>query len=205
MPLKFYKGRASGTGAACDFYFNSKDECLFITIKKQSGFDEKKKLASFYNGEFCRMKFSTTEIGKFLRTLEKNKEASGFHGGYEGNKQQYFFKPYFDKENETMQKGFSLSFIKHQGSDKISFNIGFDLDEARTIKEYLIFVLNHIFSAIYAADKKASLERIKKKEVESKTEESQEEVQNTIVQNTIVQNEQPPQEPVAQDTEEDLF
>lgn len=168
MPLKFYKGRATGNGASCDIYFNSKDESCFITITKQSGYDNVKKLASFFNGDFARMKFNTTELGKFLRTIEKNKESSGFHGGYEGNKQQYFFKPYFDKENEAIQKGYSLSFIRHEGGEKLSFQIGFDMDEARVLKEYFIFILNHIFSALYSADKKKMGEKAEnrnKKEV----------------------------------------
>jgi hypothetical protein len=164
MPLEFYKANPRCSGASCQFSFNSKDRALFISLKRQVSYDAQKHIGSFWEGERCLVKFSVNEIGQMIHCLERNKEWSNFHG-FDGNKTQIFFRPYIKENNEgnSIQKGFTLSVTRTvSGAEaKSSFLIGFDFGECVVIREYLKFVLEHIFSAIYSSDKKAAEERDK--------------------------------------------
>jgi hypothetical protein len=161
MPLEFYKANPRSTGAACQFSFNSKERALFVSIKRQVSYNPQKRIGSFWDGERCLVKFSVNEIGQMCHALERNKEWSNYHG-FGGNKTQIFFKPYIKEDNEgnPVQKGFTLNIARSVGEEeKKSFLIGFDFGECVVIREFLKFALEHIFSAIYSADKKSAEER----------------------------------------------
>lgn len=164
MGLKFYKPTQKNTGAACEFSFNSKESCLFIGLVKQIGYDQSKRLGSFKGGEQARFKFSLTEIAGMIDALNRNAEYPMFHSS-EAAKSVITFKPYLDM-NTNQQKGFSLSISKTSGEEKLSYRIGFTFQEMELIKRYLIFSLEHCFSAIYSADKKKAEQYKKTKEKE---------------------------------------
>lgn len=165
MAIQFYKPTQKVTGSACSFSFNSKDECLYIQLVKQVGYDPAKRLGSFNGGEKVNLKFSMTEIGGMIDALERNVPFSAFHSSEA--RTGINFDPYIDKVS-NLQKGFSLRINQTSGDNKISFALGFTFPEMVQIREYLKFVLEHCFSANYSADKKAYLDKVKKKEESAK-------------------------------------
>jgi hypothetical protein len=97
------------------------------------------------------------EIGSFLRAIRELKEIKLYHQTTE-KKTSINFKPYALKGSDDYV-GFGLSII--QGDAK--YSIPFTFEESYVLEEYLKFVLNHIFSATYAEDKKREAEYFDKK------------------------------------------
>lgn len=145
MLLQFYKSSKTIKGCAAGFSFNDKDGCLFISLIKQTGYDESKRLGTFSDGEQIVVKFSVTEIGALLDTLDSNKEYSTFHKAKKGNT-SIKFAPYFVGEPRE-QKGFGLSIGKLDENNKVAstFLMPFNSAEAKVIRTYLDFVLRQIF------------------------------------------------------------
>ena len=164
MGLQFFKGNKSLKGGACSLSFNSKEGALFVSVIKQTGYDETRHLGSFSGGDQTTVKFNVPEIGAFLDVLNNNRDYSTFHKTKEGNT-SINFKPYFVMEGDAkVQKGFGL-YIGKLGDDKKVSNswlMPFNFGEAQVLKSYFDFVLRHIFSATYAEDKKKYQDRIDK-------------------------------------------
>ena len=161
MPLQFYKPNAKITGSAVSVSFNSKDEAMYIQFIKQVGYNTEKKLGSFKGGDKANFKFSLTEVGGMIDALERNVACPMYHG-VGSNSARINFQPYIAKDGD--QKGFSLSITKVVEGQNDIYRIGFTFPEMRLLKEYLQFILDHCFSAIYSADKKKFEELKKKKE-----------------------------------------
>ena len=162
MPINFYKPTQKVTGAACSFSFNSKEECVFIQLIKQVSYNAGKRLGTFNGGEKINLKFSMTETAGMIDALERNVAYSMFHTTAVA-KTGINFEPYMDQVTLT-QKGFSLKIHQTAGENKIGFLLGFTFPEMALVKEYLKFSLEHCFTAIYSADKKAFADNLKKKE-----------------------------------------
>lgn len=185
MSLQLYKSNKSLKGCAASFKFNSKDGKLWINLIKQVSYDEKRHIGSFKDGTKIAISVGLWEIGSFLEAFEKNTSFATVHSfEKEGVKEYTNIKlaPYMakvakkndddDKEDEfvTVQKGFGLTVSKGKEDNKIALLLPINFGEVQVLKEYLKFVLNHCFSAIYAADKKAYLDSIKGKEESNKGE-----------------------------------
>lgn len=175
MGVQFYKANAAMKGAACNLSFNSKDQAYYIQIVKQDGWDESRKIGSFKNGEKCNLKFSLSEMGAMLQALEENKPAvmngkEGFFHSSADYSTSIKFGPYVFVNKETgekTQRGWGLGAFrsdKENSATKSQFAMSFSFAEMVVLREHLKFAMNHIFSAVYSADKKAFEERSAEKE-----------------------------------------
>lgn len=153
MPLQFYKPNSSNTGHGAGFSFNSKERALYVNIIKQTG------PKVFKGGKSCNSKFSMFEIGDLLTTLEKGKEAKGYHHFPDApTSTRFIFAPYYvGQEEKKVFKGFGLSIYRKDMQDSSKeeerFSISFTPGEARVLRQYFKSVLEHFFNAIYSEDK----------------------------------------------------
>lgn len=170
--MQFYKSNKSIKGCGASFSFNSKDEALFISLIKQSGYDEARHIGQFQGAKVV-VKSGITEIGALLDVLNRNVPYSTVHTTKD-SKVQIWFEPYIIGEGDAkVQKGYGLKIKK----DEESFLMPFNFSEAQVLKEYFSFVLRHIFSAQYAEAKKAYKEKVEKQDkpiAVPKTEETEE-------------------------------
>lgn len=165
MGLEFYKANKRVTGAGANVNFDSKGKALYISMVKQSAWNEQAGQGVFKDGAKVNCKFSVGEIGAIIDAIQTNRTFKAFHDG--GDQiTQIEFAPYMTGENKDVQAGYGLRIHKTDSQDstkKESFQIGFNFGEGVALMEYLKFSLTHIFSAIYAADKKAYDDAQKKK------------------------------------------
>lgn len=138
-------------GAILDVSFNSKDESIWFNLKKQTGVNvgsDGRTSGIYKDGASVAVKFSIHEAGSLLYAIKNKSEYSVPH-----NESSIRFN-YWSMDPTTPgakpREGFSLSVKK----DNVDFKSTFNLGTAETLAEYLRFALEHIFSAIYAADKK---------------------------------------------------
>ena len=157
--LPFYKPNYKGNGSFANFSFNSKGEKkgVFITLGKQTGWNNEKKTGSFKGGDQILSKLSLIEACAILRAIEKNTKASDkpFYHSSPAGVSTIHFQPY---ERGGSQVGFSLGMTKQEAgsTEKQNFYIGFDFNEARLLAEWLKFAIDHIFSGMYSDQVKAA-------------------------------------------------
>jgi hypothetical protein len=164
MPLQFFKANKNLKGCGIGLSFQSKDEAFYVSLVKQSAWDDQKQRGSF-QGDKTNIKLSVTEVGGILDCIERNREFSTYHKSKRSNTQIKFAAYMVQGEEKPIQKGFGLSVNQTDVEDttkKVSFLMPINFAEARAIKKYLEFALEHIYSAIYSADK----EFFKKKQAE---------------------------------------
>lgn len=152
--MQFYKPNGSNTGNAVGFNFNSKEGALHAQFVKQTG------PKSFKGGKKFNLKFNATEIGAFLNCIERGRGEKLFHQSEKGST-SIELKEYAKSDTKN---GFTISVNPraNEGEEKPqSYGFWFDAKEARTLKEYLQFVLDHFFSAEYSEDKKRRAEYLK--------------------------------------------
>jgi hypothetical protein len=153
--MQFYKPNAKNTGSAVGFNFNSKEGALHAQFVKQTG------PKSFKGGKRFNVKFNATEIGVFLNCIERGRAEKLFHQSEKGNT-SIEIKEYLSND---VKNGFTISVNPraNEGEEKPQqFGFWFNAAEARTLKEYLQFVLGHFFAAEYSADKQRRAEYAKK-------------------------------------------
>lgn len=166
MGLQLYKSNKSVKGCAAGFSFNSKDGAMFVSLVKQTGYDEARHIGSFKDGAKINIKLGLSELGAMLDCFDSNREFSTVHAT-ESYNTGIKLAPYItDKDGSKVQRGFGL-FInkssKGENANKESFLLTINFGEAKLISEYIKFVLDHCFSAIYSADQKEYKERQDKK------------------------------------------
>jgi hypothetical protein len=172
MGLQFYKPNKGNTGGACTFSFNSKEECVFVELVKQNGWDAAGRGGQgngiFKGGDKSNIKLSLNECGAIIRAIETNSAGvpAMIHKNDNGSKTVRFGQwPAKDAQGNGEFKGWSVSVLakdKDGKETKISCSLSFD--EVIVIREYLKFALVHIFSAIYADDKKRAKEYAEKRD-----------------------------------------
>ena len=187
MPFLLYKPNKNNSGHGLGLQFNSKDQNLFLTIVKQTGFSEGGK-GTFKGGKECRVALGAHEIGGILAvinglklpsyktekiTLAPARHEQKYHHESEKQSCKISFSPYITKEGEV--RGLSISIfqtIKESG-EGTPFSFWAGIDEMFLLEEYLKFVLGHFNAADYSADKKKREEALKtpKKETAPKTKE----------------------------------
>lgn len=164
MALQFFKPNAKGTGAALSVSFNSKGDKkgAFFELIKQVSWDNTTKKGKFGGGAKTLTKFNTTELAQFIDCIERGAdfEKALYHTTQDSSSQINFSKmrnkvqengKWVDAEG---YKGYVLYVSK--GDDKIS--IGLTFPEAVELREYLKFVLGHIFTAWYSESIKEAKE-----------------------------------------------
>lgn len=168
MGLQFYKPNKNNTGGACTFSLNSKESCVFIELIKQNGWDAAGRGGQgngiFKGGDKANIKISTNECGAMIRVIENNLGGipAMIHTSSNGSKTVRFYQWGKDAQGNGEFKGWSVSVLakdKEGKETKIACSLSFD--EIIVVREYLKFALVHIFSAIYAEDKKRAKEYAK--------------------------------------------
>ncbi len=156
--MQFYKPNASITGHAVGFQFNSKEGALYAQFVKQTGAKE------FKDGKKFNLKFNAIEIGVLLNCIERGYAEKLYHQSEKGST-SIEVKEYFSKKKNA-KDGFTISVNPraNEGEEKPdTFGFWFNAGEARTLKEYLQFVLDHFFAAEYSAEKQRRQEYTAKK------------------------------------------
>lgn len=148
--IHIYKPNKAVKGFACSFWYSNRDESLFATIIKQSGWDAEKGNGVFKankndpNGK-TSIKLSFVEAAAILDCIERNRPFNTFHDG-EDKPKSIGFVPWL---RDTVQVGYSFSITVGDKTDKTiknSFYIGLTFAEARLIREFIIWVTHFYFS-----------------------------------------------------------
>ena len=149
--ISFYKPNSKNTGTACSFSVNQKDESFWGSLIKQSSWNESKKIGSFSENQnnpnkSVKVKFALTEVAGMLDALERSTEFSAYHTS-EKQSTQIKLSPYI-KEGKQVGFSYIVNKIDKQNSEnKQSYLIGFYFNEARLLKEFLIYALNSVFES----------------------------------------------------------
>ena len=147
--IHFYKPNAKVTGTACSFWFNNEENTFFSSMIKQDSWNSQKRTGSFIKNKSnpkatVIVKFSPTEIGGIIDSIESNREFSTYHSS-QNQISKIKFGAYI---KDDKQLGFSYTVnkeSKEDSTDKSGFVIGFKYPEARLLKQYLINALNKSF------------------------------------------------------------
>jgi hypothetical protein len=150
MSIHIYHPNKRSTGFASSFWYSDRDDTIFATLLKQSGWDDARQNGVFKDSmndplKKVNIKLSYTEVSAILDCIERNRPFSGFHDADEFPK-QIKFEPWVADGNI---KGYSFSVSvqsKQDSSFKNAFYIGLTFAEARLIREFLIFSLHRHFS-----------------------------------------------------------
>jgi hypothetical protein len=156
-----WKANKTVTGCLSNWGFNTKDDAFYLSLVAQSGWNTEKSEGIFSGGNKINLKFKREEIGGILDCLETH-EPFKFYHAFGDNKSsgnlQYSEKKVGEGENEKVLKGFVL-FVS---SGEKKWRISYLRNEARELKQFLIFALGHCYNQLYA-DNKKRLEEVKKK------------------------------------------
>lgn len=160
MAAGFFSPNKSITGGCAFFSFNSKDGSVFAKLLKQVANNPDKK-GNFDGKNALNIKLTEDEAAGFIRAVRTCGNCSFFHKSEKGDTQitfnHYVIQPKTEQERE--RQGFGLK-VK-RGNQEIK--VGFTMDAAERLSEYMKFALTHIFSADYSADLKAHKENMAKK------------------------------------------
>jgi hypothetical protein len=148
--LHFYHPNKRITGSAASFWYSDRDDTIFGTILKQSGWDEQKNNGLFKANKDdpnkrVNIKLSYVEVGAILDCIERNRPFTSYHD-HDLTPKSINFIPWMMGEKPN---GYSFSVTvsnKQDSSVKNSFVIGFTFAEARLIREFLIFILHRHFN-----------------------------------------------------------
>jgi hypothetical protein len=153
--IQIYHPNKNNTGFACSFSQSNKDNTIYSTLIKQSGWDINKKIGIFKDSKNdplknVNIKLEQVEVGAILDCIDKNRPFSTMHDGEKYIKSIQFI-PWMNKVAEgekSTQKGYSFSITttnKEDSTSKNSFYIGLTFAESRLIREFLIFSLRNAF------------------------------------------------------------
>lgn len=156
--LHIYHPNKGITGFACSFWNSDRDDTVFATLVKQSGWDDASGNGTFkasFNdpNRHVNIKLSDTEVAAILDCIERNRPFSSFHDGDQSPK-TIKFEPWMSKataDEPAVIKGYSFSISvgnKQDSTSKIAYYIGLTFPEARLIREYLLFALNRHFDNV---------------------------------------------------------
>lgn len=155
--LHIYHPNKSIKGFACSFWISNRDNSLFATLIKQSGWDNENQNGLFKGSmndpsKKVNIKLSSIEACAILDCIDKNIPFTTFHSNDESPK-SISFTPWMtsktNEENETQtQRGYSFSITVGRKEDpsKNSFYIGLSFAEARLIREFIVFSLHQSFN-----------------------------------------------------------
>jgi hypothetical protein len=154
------------TGGALFVSFSSKDGAVFFKLLKQIANNPSKK-GNFDGQHPINLKLSEDEAAGIIRAVRTRNNANFYHKFKDTNTAIHFthYKIEPKQEGDKAREGFGLTVKQTVGSNPENVvKVGFSLDSAERLLEYLRFALNHIFSADYSLDKKRALEFAKQRE-----------------------------------------
>ncbi len=150
MGFKIYTATKTNNGSILDISFNSKDESIWFNLVKQTGTNtgpDGRVNGTYKDGAKVAVKFSYLEAGSILYAIRNKTEYSVPHNGTSIRVGYWQIEP--TTPQNKRREGFSVSVKKDNVEYKSSFSVG----TAEAVAKYLEFALDHIFSAIYSADK----------------------------------------------------
>ena len=166
MPSSYFSGNKTNTGGAMFVTFNSKDQAVYCKIVKQVSWNDQTSKPSFTGGAVINLKLSPDEAGEFIHAVSGHTSCKFYHSfGTEVSSGSFshWTKEFTGKDGKpATSQGFGLSVKKGE----VNVKIGLSLGSAERLSQYLQFALNHMFSAIYAQDKKEFEEYMSKKDAE---------------------------------------
>jgi hypothetical protein len=155
--VPFYHPNRANKGFAASFWHSERDDTIFATILKQSGWDE-----ATQNGLFkqsvddpnmkVNVKLDYTECAAILDCIERGREFKTYHDFGDFPKQISFthWTPK-DREGVVAHKGYSFSITvtsKQDSTFKNSFYIALTFPEARLLREFIIYSLHAHFARL---------------------------------------------------------
>jgi hypothetical protein len=157
MSIQFYKPNKSNKGFAASFQDSHQNDCVFVQIIKQSGWDDTKHIGSFATSRTditanTTIKINDLEAAALLDVIERNRPFTAFHDS--DSPKSVSFVPWISKTppeegQKPEQRGFSFFITIGSKTDsdyKNAFYIGFSYAEARLIREFLINTLHSHFN-----------------------------------------------------------
>lgn len=159
--IYIYRPNKSVKGFACSFWVSDKSGCLFATLIKQSGWDEKTQHGTFKASKNdplrqVNIKLSGVEACGILDCIERGRPFQTYHDF--GELRAISFVPWmFTPATEEgqpkaapAQKGYSFSVTNNpKDANKNSFYIGMTFAEGRYLREFLIHFLHWSFDKDY--------------------------------------------------------
>jgi hypothetical protein len=158
--INFYKPNPRNTGHACSFKLSNQDNRFYAEILKQDSWNPATRTGSFSQNakdpaKKAVVKFSHTEIGGILDSIDTGRAFSAYHDGAVTQfSTSIKFEPYM---KDGVQIGHSFSVVKSSKEDsskKTNFVIGLNFGEGRLLKEALTLFIRkaiEIDVANYAA------------------------------------------------------
>lgn len=152
-------------GFACSFWYSSRNNSVFATLIKQSGWDDKNQNGLFKGNlndptKKVTIKLSWVEVGAILDCIDRNRPFSTYHDQDDFPK-TIQFQPWTNTlDGKVSQRGFSFSVNvgdKQDSTSKNPFYIGLTYPEARYIREFLLYSLNLSFDGYISRGKHESV------------------------------------------------
>jgi hypothetical protein len=165
MAIHLYHPNKAVKGFAASFWYSDRDDTVFATLIKQSGWDDQKQNGIFKgnlddpNGR-VNIKLDYVEIAAILDCIERGRPFNNFHD-HDNTPKTITFTPWIDKTN-NQQKGYSFTITvtsKEDSTHKNPFYIGLTFAEGRLIREFLIFTLNSHFQHLRSVNQLKSMAR----------------------------------------------
>jgi hypothetical protein len=104
MNVQFYKPNAKGTGTACSFWRDERDNSFWASMIRQDSATAKTFGKNKDNPKKnVKTKFQAVEVAGIIDAIERNAEYKGYHKS-RNQEISFFFKPYF-KGEETEELG----------------------------------------------------------------------------------------------------
>ena len=164
MSIHIYHPNKAVKGFACSFWYSDRDNSLFATLVKQSGWDENNGKG---NGTFkgsmsdptkhINIKLSEIEACGILDCIDRNRPFSSYHD-FGDSPKAISFIPYVSaaikdvdgNETPATQKGYSFTVLCNpkDTTNKNSFYIALNFAEARYVREYIMNYLQTIFKKV---------------------------------------------------------
>jgi lysyl-tRNA synthetase class I len=162
--LHIYHPSPSVKGFAASFWYSDRDDAVFATLIKQSGWDSNTQNGTFKESlkdpnKHINIKFNFTEVAAILDCIDRNRPFTTVHDSEKSSK-SINFVPYIPKsknpEEKSVQSGFSFSITvtDKENNSKNSFYIALKYHEAREVREFLIFFFFLHFRIMRTAQKK---------------------------------------------------
>jgi outer membrane usher protein FimD/PapC len=146
---QFYKPNSRNTGMAVSIKVSDKDGGLYISMIRQSGWNDKTKTGSFKaNMDNPRakksIKLNAVEAGGIIRAINERGKWSSFHKFSNGESQSGVSLSFSIFEKEGVNVGFGFRIL--DSKDKESpFSVSFTMDEAEVLKLYFEEFIKGIF------------------------------------------------------------
>jgi hypothetical protein len=162
----YYKSFKTGNGALMTFKHDArtcrtnqkKDGAVFLTIVKQTGWNEKDETGTFAGGDSVTIKFGMHEVGELEEVIQRGNWTFNFYHDGGQDKTSGFIR-FYDMEAKTdkdrPKRGVSFLIKKNTTEFKTSLTVG----EANDLLAYLNFARREIYAAICDREDEAFLKR----------------------------------------------